>query len=202
MLPMFQQARPAREGPEIEWKERLPAPARLARICDSGEVVGVADAEAVRAELVRIADELLDPPVDLATRRRRAYGLVLLEARVARARRPPVHVLLPCGRRVAYVRDGSMSRPAGRRELQALKRGPARAPSLDEGAWRVLAALARARALAAASIARAARLGARAARRSLVRLKQAGLVLERDDGALWLSPAGHERLARRKGGKR
>ncbi len=207
-----------REGPEVEWKERLPEPARLARtLCafangrggtlfvgvrDSGEIVGVEDAKLVRAALERIAAELLDPPVALATRRRRAGGRVLLEARVARARRTPVRVLLPSGRRVAYVRDGSSSRPAGRLELQSLRAGPLRSHGLDEGDWRVLAALARGRSLAAASVARAARLGARPARRSLVRLQQAGLVLERDDGALWLSPAGQERLARKKGGKR
>jgi hypothetical protein len=195
-----------REGPELEWKERLGAPFRVAAtLCafangrggvlrfgvrDDGEVVGVADPAAVRREVLRIAAERLVPPLAIAAGRGQ-QGTV--DVRVAEAREKPVRVVRADGREVAYVRDGASSRPAGPAEERRLRLpGPRRGGSLGPVELRVLHAVRAGRGGATeGTLARIVRSGRRAVRRGLAALEQAGLVARQDGGRLWLTPAGH-----------
>ncbi len=207
--------KPGREGPRTEWKQWLPRDERVARtlaafanggggalvvgVSDSGEVVGVEDPWAVIESVRRIARERVDPPVSVSPRRIVVRDRSVVEFRILAPDRAPVVVLLPDGRRVPYVRDGSSSRPAGPRELKALAHAPARAVRLDDPARRFLAALACLREPSISVLARAARMGPRTARRVLVVLVEAGLVMENEGGRIWLTPLGHERVG---GGRR
>ncbi|MFG0320438.1 MAG: helix-turn-helix domain-containing protein [Planctomycetota bacterium JB042] len=201
--------RPGREGPTLEWKVSLPRSDRVAAtfaafangaggrllvgVSDSGELVGVDDAAAVRSALERLAAERLDPPVPVRTRRISVDGKVVVEARIERVDDGPVAAVTRGGRSAVYVREGSSSRPADASELRALGRSrSAGALSADDDTRRVLAAL-RKKTRRASEVARAAGLGARAAKRAVARLTRAGWVLERDDGRLWVTPVGHDR---------
>ncbi len=95
-----------------------------------------------------------------------------------------------------YVREGSSSRQASREEARALARVTGGSARLDATGRRLLTEIAKAKAPTLASIAKASRMGARTARRGLVPLIQAGLVLENPDRRLWLTPHGHRRLRR------
>lgn len=199
--------KPGREGPTVEWKVVLPRSDRVAAtICafangvggtlivgvsDAGEVVGVDDPAAVRRALEEIATERIAPPARLRIRSITVAGCVVVEARVPASADGPVAVLGRSAGCTVYLREGSSSRPADARELRALARRSPPVALVDEDR-RVLAAL-RKKSLRTADLARVARLGARAAKRAAVRLVRAGYVLERDDGRLWITPAGHGR---------
>lgn len=199
----------------MEWKVRLPRAERLARILsafangaggtllvgvrDDGTVVGVDDPVLVRREILRIAREGVAPPLRLAIRRRPGADQHVVEVQVP-ASAVPVGVLRPQGEVVPYVREGSSSRPAGTRERRALERGPVRAGGgLNDLERRLLAVLARRGPEPVAALAHALRVGKRSARRAAVACVRAGLVLEKEDGRLWLTPQGHERLRRTRG---
>lgn len=197
------------EGPELEWKERLPRLDRVAALLaafangnggrllvgvrDDGSVRGAGDLEAARAA-IRRAHARLEPRPGLSLRRLVRGERVVLEARVAPSREP-VGVLGFGGDRTIYVRDGSSTRRADPCEARALGRVD-RGGRLDRELRELLAALAAARVKTPAGIARAARRGERATRRGLVRLARASLALERADGRWWITPRGHARLRR------
>lgn len=209
--------KPGREGPQMEWKERLPRSDRLARtVCafangvggtlligvrDSGQLVGVPDPEVARSELRRICRELLSPPVRMSTRRRVLGGRTVLEARIAAEEQEVVEVIQTGGRRTVYVRDGSSSRPATPQELKQLRRGRPTGISLDSADLRVLVALSRADRPTAATLSRKLRQSRRAFNRVLVGLVRLGLVAEKEKGVLWLTPLGHQAVQRRGGAR-
>jgi len=198
------------EGPEREWKEVLPRKDRIANtLCafangeggtllvgvrDDGQVVGLANPEFVKADLERVAAGL-EPPQTIKASIRKVEGCVLLEVRVAPSSEP-VSVTGPDGELCVYVRDGSSSRLASKAEARALARVSGGRTRIDSTARRLLEEISRSRTPTLATIARAVRLGERAARRRLVPLIQAGLVLEKADRRLWLTPHGHRRLRR------
>ncbi len=197
------------EGPELEWKERLPRLERVAALLaafangnggrllvgvrDDGSVRGAGDLAATR-EAIREAHRRLEPRPRLAFERLSRGGRVILAVRVSPSREP-VAVVGPAGRRTLYVRDGSSTRRADAQEARALARVE-RGTRVDRELRELLAAVAAARPKTLAGIARAARRGERATRRGLVRLARAGLALERADGRWWLTPRGHARLGR------
>lgn len=197
------------EGPECEWKERLPRPEKLARtlaafangvggslwvgVTDSGELIGVPHPREVRLELERVAAENVSPAISVRVERRRVEGLTLLAAHVSPASERPVSALGRDGRGRVYVRDGSSSRPAEPQTVRALGRPRAGRVQLDGDARRIVAILARDERLSLAELARAARLGPRNARRAVVRLRDAGLVHGGQGRRLSLTPAGHRR---------
>jgi DNA-binding transcriptional ArsR family regulator len=197
------------EGPETEWKERVPRAERLARtlaafanggggtlwigVRDDGARCGVDDELRDRRRLGR-ASALVDPPVRLDVRRHAQGDVLLLEVRVRAAAQTPVAVVQPDGRRVVYVRDAASTRPAGTAALRALERPPASKPRIGAQERRLLGLLAQGDGLTLSALASAARMGQRTARRLLIPLLRAGLVHERDGRRFALTPPGHRRL--------
>jgi len=191
----------------MEWKSQLPSRDLAARtLCafangvggkllvgvgDAGEVLGVSDSHGVCEDLRRAATDDLLPAVRVRCRIIDVAGLSVIEATIPAVEAGPVALRLPDGSTAVYVREGSSSRPAGPDEVKALaKRRRAR---IDDDGRRLLLSL-RGGPRRASELARAARLGSRAAKRGVVRLCQAGMVLEKQDGRLWITPAGHQRL--------
>lgn len=197
------------EGPDSEWKERVPRPERLAKtfaafanggggtlwigVSDNGQRRGVADEAAARRGLAA-ALALVDPAPRAEVRKHLIDGALLLEVVVADGAEKPFAVVRPGGERVVYIRDGSSSRRAGERAVRALARPPARKAKLGEKERKLLGLLAARDGLTLGELARAARLGQRTARRLLVPLLQAGLVHEKDGRRFALTPQGHRRL--------
>lgn len=197
------------EGPECEWKERLPRHERIAKtlaafangcggslwigVRDSGEAVGVSDPRLVELNLRIVAEELVQPLLDLEFRRHHWRGRTLIEVRVEADPRRPFAALTAEGELRVYVRDGSSTRPAAAHTVRALQRVvPRRAPAaLDPKSLRLLRLLAEHREPTLSELARFARMGRRAARRLLVPLLQSGLIAETDRHRLWLTPLGH-----------
>lgn len=197
------------EGPECEWKERLPRPERVAKtlaafangcggslwvgVRDSGEAVGVGDPHLVELTLRIVAEELVRPFPGLEFRRHSWRGRTLIELRVEASEPRPFAALTQEGELRVYVRDGSSTRPAAPHTVRALERGPVRraAPVLDPRALRLLRILAERREPTLSELARLARMGRRAARRLVVPLLQSGLIAENDRHRLWLTPLGH-----------
>lgn len=203
------------EGPESEWKERLPRPNSVARtlaafangvggrfwvgIRDDGQVVGVGPSDdEVIAELRRINADLIVPPVELQVERRRYLDRTLIEATVAPSVSRPVLAPGRDGVPTAFLRDDASTRRASRAIQKVWAReSPKR--TLDPKARRLLAELkGRARFDQAGptlpELARLARLGQRAARRALVELQQAGLITDRGNGRYGLTPLGTRRV--------
>ena len=202
------------EGPETEWKERLPRPFAVARtlaafangvggalwvgVRDDGRPVGVAPPPSATVdELRRIAQEHVVPPQELEVKEHRMGSITLLEARVPSSDDRPVMAPGRDGALTAFVRDGASTRRASRLVLKAWKRDAPKV-TLDSRAKRVLKELKlRARFDAAGptvgELARAASLGTRAAKRTLVILERAGLLTDRGGGRYGLTPEGHRR---------
>ena len=195
------------EGPESEWKERPPSAFRLARtlaafhngvggrlwigVADDGVIVGLEDLE--EAELaVEQAARLVTPRPGMDLFRHRSQGLPILEVRVA-AGEPPALVQRG-GASVLYVRDGASTRPASAASTRRMTRGEARRIQLDRKEKRLLLELSRRGPIALPELAKAARMGRRNTRRSLVKLLQAGLVHEDASDRFSLTPAGHRRV--------
>lgn len=205
------------EGPESEWKERLPRPERIARtmsafangvggkiwvgVRDDGAVVGVADAAETTGELRRIASDLVAPSPALRVKTVRFARVALVVAEVGASEVRPVLAPGRDGRLAPFVRDGSSTRPAPRAIQRVWSRGASRV-SLDARERRLLREI-RLRAQDGTSgpdlkeLARASRVGQRAARRALVQLQASGLVAERTAGHFGLTPEGHSRARRR-----
>lgn len=205
------------EGPESEWKERLPRPERIARtmsafangvggkvwvgVRDDGAVIGVADAAETARELRRIGDALVAPSPKLEVRMVRYAGAELVVAEISPSEVRPVLAPGRDGTLAPFVRDGSSTRPAPRAIQKVWSRGAARV-SLDARERRLLREI-RTRAQDGTAgpdlkeLARASRTGPRAARRALVQLQAAGLVTERTAGHFGLTPEGHARARRR-----
>ncbi len=205
------------EGPESEWKERLPRAERIARtmsafangvggkiwvgVRDDGAVVGVADAVETTGELRRIARDLVAPSPRLQVRAVRLAGVTLVVAEVGASEVRPVLAPGRDGKLGPFVRDGSSTRPAPRAIQRVWSRGASRV-TLDARGRRLLREI-RLRAQDGTAgpdlkeLARASRVGQRAARRALVQLQAAGLVTERTAGHFGLTPEGHSRARRR-----
>ncbi len=197
----------APEGPECEWKVRLPRADRIARticafangvggtlwvgVADDGRLVGCDDPDAVRASIERVAAHL-DPPQTVQCARRRAEGVTLLEVRVPRAQ-GPVRVWESGGRGLVYVRDGSSTRAAGAATVRAMERSGDARVRLDETLTKLLRAIA-ARPSRLSEITKDVKWGQRNARRGLVTLVRAGLVQERADRRFWVTPKGHRKV--------
>lgn len=195
------------EGPECEWKEIPPAPARLARtlaafhngvggrvwvgVADDGLLVGLRDPDDARAQ-VEAAASLVDPSPRLSIGRRQVEGRTLLEVQV-HAGSQPAAVVGPRGGRRVYVRDGASSRPAGTEQIRLLARGRAKLGGLDERARRLLARLARRGPATRRELTSALKVSPRGLRRTLVPLIDAGLVMEGQGQRLSLTPRGHRR---------
>ncbi|MEM1451007.1 MAG: ATP-binding protein [Planctomycetota bacterium] len=207
------------EGPTSEWKERMPRSERIARtfsafangvggslwvgVRDDGATVGVEATGEVVAELRRIAESLVTPPVRVEVSVVPFRDRRLVHCRVAAAEGGDRPVLAPGrdGVATAYVRDGASTRRAGRATLRTWERGSVRR-QLDTKTRRVLRELATLlrgghSGPTLGDLARAARMGQRAARRAIVELVGAGLATERSEGRYGLTPEGHERARRR-----
>ena len=205
------------EGPESEWKERLPRAERVARtLCafangvggklwvgvrDDGAAVGLVGPRETAEELRRIAAELVAPSQTLQVRTVTHAGATLVVAKVSASEARPVLAPGRDGKLAPFVRDGSSTRLAPRAIQKVWLRGAARV-ALDARERRLLREI-RARALDGVAgpdlkeLARAARVGLRAARRALIQLQAAGLVTERTAGHFGLTPEGHARARRR-----
>ncbi|MEE2940266.1 MAG: ATP-binding protein [Planctomycetota bacterium] len=205
------------EGPECEWKERLPRSERVGRtfaafangvggwlwvgVRDDGRVIGVGRPDEVERELERIASDLVVPPLEVTIGRHVHAGRVLLVARVERAETRPVLAPGRDGSPQAFHRDGASTRIAPRALVKSWERAsPAR--SLDTKARRILREIAErshhdGTGPNLVDVARFGRIGKRAARRLVVDLVQQGLVTERDGGRFGLTPEGHRRVRRR-----
>jgi len=200
------------EGPESEWKERLPRPERVAKtlvafangcggslwigVRDSGEAVGVSDPRLVELALRIVAEELVRPLPELEFRRHVVRGHTLVELRVTKGGARPYGMLTAEGDLRVYVRDGSSTRPAASHTVRALARAQHEEPSpvasrLDPRALRLLRILAERREPTLSELARIARMGRRSARRLVVPLLRSGLVGENERHRLWLTPLGH-----------
>lgn len=200
----------AREGPTVEWKSELPKNGGIKKsLCalangtggtiwigvdDTGCACGLRDVEATVLTLEAIAREELDPPLELTLSRVRAGGLQLLRVEVPVAAGGLVEVVAKGERRV-YVRDGTNSRPASQAEVRALARSRDTKVRIDAESRRLLTALAGCQAPTRSELGRKARFGTKALKRALTNLLQAGLVLERADRRLWITPGGHRVLA-------
>lgn len=205
------------EGPDSEWKERLPRPERIARtisafangvggkiwvgVRDDGAAVGVADVGETTAALRRIASELVAPSPSLQVRTVECDGAQLVVAEVPSSELRPVLAPGRDGELAPFVRDGSSTRPAPRAIQRVWSRGAARV-TLDARERRILREI-RLRAQDGTAgpdlkeLARASRVGQRAARRAVVQLQAAGLITERTAGHFGLTPEGHTRARRR-----
>ena len=205
------------EGPELEWKERMPQHDRAAAtLCafangnggslfigvrNDGTVCGVVDAAAVCAQLRDRARSRIDPPLSLRLVRHADDLRIVVEARIAARPGEPAAVIGARGARRVYVREGSSSRPASPAEVKALRlRVPGGAPSAAQR--RVLELLRRLGPAPLRAIAGALNVGMRTARRQLVDLVDHGFVLERDDRRFWLTPRGIARMDGSRGGSR
>jgi predicted HTH transcriptional regulator len=188
----------------MEWKLRLPRDDRIATtlaafangcggtvivgVRDSGEVQGVHRPAQVESELRRVSTELVDPPIKVELSRRSQDSKAIVLARV---RPSPVLVAVLRGpERILYVRDGSSTRKATTAEAALLARGPSARVRLDRTALRLLTAVTSTNPPTVTAIAKAVKMGQRGARRVLVRLMQAGLIMERGGGRFWLTPRG------------
>ncbi len=203
------------EGPESEWKERLPRPNSVARtlaafangvggrlwvgIRDDGRVLGVGPSDGeIIAELQRINADLLVPSVELHVERRQYLDRTLIEARVSASEARPVLAPGRDGIPTAFLRDDASTRKASRAIQRVWARDSPKL-SLNPKAKRVLAELkGRARFDQAGptlpELAKLARLGRRAARRAIVELQQAGLIADRGSGHYGLTPLGARRV--------
>ena len=206
-----------REGPETEWKERLPRAERIARtmsafangvggqiwvgVRDDGTPVGVADPAETIGELRRIARDLVTPPPRIEVQAHVLERCQLIVAEVHAADSKPVLAPGRDGVPTAFLRDGSSTRKAPRAVVRVWERNrPTR--SLESRERRVLREIAArvgegAPGPTLAEVAHAARTGQRAARRAIVQLQIAGLVTERTAGRYGLTPEGHARARRR-----
>ena len=124
------------EGPESEWKERLPRPERIARtmsafangvggkiwvgVRDDGAVIGVADAAETAGELRRIASDLVAPSPALRVKTVRFARVALVVAEVGASEVRPVLAPGRDGRLAPFVRDGSSTRPRAARDPAGL----------------------------------------------------------------------------------
>jgi predicted HTH transcriptional regulator len=198
------------EGPECEWKERLPRPERIAKtlaafangcggslwigVRDSGEAIGVSDPSLVELMLRSVAQDHVQPFPELEFRRHAWHERTLVELRVGADLRRPFAARTIDGELRVYVRDGSSTRPAAAHTVRALERRPSRrfrVNELDPRALRLLRVLVERREPTLSELARCARMGRRAARRLLAPLLQSGLIAETDRHRLWLTPLGH-----------
>jgi len=184
------------EGPEVEFKVRLPSQLRLARsVCafansfggviiagvdDQGRIIGV-DSENETRQAFHACLDCIEPRPEIRVEQTECSGALLLTCQVARGTDKPYQVVSPQGRRI-FIRAGSSVRP--------LNDGRALA---DEDIWR--------RKLKLSSLQKAImgtirtdegiKLGPLSARhnlsrhktaRLLVPLLKAGVVIEKDGG--------------------
>lgn len=201
------------EGPESEWKERLPRPERVARtfaafangvggtlwvgVRDDGHAVGVARPAEVVGELRRIAQTLVVPPLPVTVERRAMGERVLVVARIPRSPTRPVLAPGRDGLLHAFHRDGASTRLAPRGLVRSWTDATPRRP-LEPRGRRLLRELAQRNhhdgsGPTLPELARLLRTGRRAARRLVVDLVQRGFVTERPDGRYGLSPEGYRR---------
>jgi len=201
---------PGPEGPEVEWKERLSGPFRVAAtmcafangrggvivfgVRDTGEAVGVDDPAEVRRAVREIARQRMEPGVRIETAVRRLSGVSVVEVRVFGAASRPVRAVRKDGSEVACLREGSSSRPAQAGEERALGSEPGHAARADAEGLRLLQLIRDGRADTEGGLAQAVNRSRRTVRRALVPLLRGGLILQQSGGRLWLTPDGHHRL--------
>jgi hypothetical protein len=118
-----------------------------------------------------------------------------LDIRVEPSIQRPVAVWGAAGEDVVFVRDGSSTRRADGAESRALKYSDPRTHRLEDKHQRLLRAILRERPARLAAVARTAHMGKQNAKRALVQLEENGLIMIREDGDYWLSPAGYRFLA-------
>jgi len=197
------------EGPFEEWKRRLPKGDRIVNtlcafangeggtlwigIGDTGEVLGVADPQAVVAALTELARHHCEPPVELTTVVVADSGRALVRADVRAAGVRPVAVIAAGVEPIVYVREDSHTRRATSGEARALASMGAK-PRIDAAARRVLQAVAALGDPTWSEAARKAGSGPKAFKRALMPLVRGGLVLEKSGKRLWLTPRGHAQL--------
>lgn len=197
-----------REGPEDEWKERIPSPERMARtlaafsngvggrvwvgITDGGRIIGVPNLEAAKEEMLR-ARALVDPPPQLTMNQFPGpCELSLLRVAVAAGQDGPYCVVDANGKYTAYLRNRDATRPIGHKELGRLGQAVGRT-ALNEKDWRLMTILGQQDGLAMKDLARRACAGERSVRRTLVILQRAGLVTEVAGAGFALTPRGFKR---------
>ncbi len=205
-----------REGPELEWKVRLPRAERVAAlfaafangvggrlvvgIRNDGTIAGVASWAQVAAELDAIARARVDPPLDVKIAKRTVEGRVIVEATVRPISSGRARAAGPDGVLVEWVRDGSSTRRASAAEARTLAVAD-RAARPDRESRTALSALERAGRPILAELARRLRWSSRRTRRAVVQLISSGLAAKAADDRLWITPRGHRALAR-SGGSR
>ena len=157
---------------------------------DDGVARGVRKPDEVIETVRDLARSAVEPEVAVQTKRLRVESADIVRIDVA----PDRDHVVQLHDGDVYVRGGSSSRPASAQEVRALRRSRDVRPRLDATARKLLNTLRAGDPPTRTELGRRARLGPKALKRSLVPLMQAGLVSERPDRRLWLTPRGHAAL--------
>ncbi len=189
------------EGPRLEFKRRLPREDRTARtlvafantrgglllvgVTDRGRVHGVHHPEEVRAALLSISRQYVEPELELQMQVLSVRGPAVVACSVPWSKDRPHALVQPDGERVFLVRVGASNRPAEGPTLRALghagrsTRGllPLERAALEWVALETRHARQPGGNATVARFARALNVGEARARRAFVRLEMLGLVV-------------------------
>jgi predicted HTH transcriptional regulator len=200
------------EGPEDEWKEKVPRPNRMARTLaafsngtggriwvgmrDDGQPLGVPNFDTVRRAMNEAA-ALVDPAPQISFHRvSLGDGRSLLRVDVRSGSEGPYCVVGREGERVAYLRNRDITRPIPESEIGRMRKN-SKHFSLQEKDWRLLILLEGSDGMRLNELARHTRMGEREARRRMVALHQASLTSEVEGRGHVLTPRGFKRCRER-----
>lgn len=197
------------EGPETEWKERLPATIKVARtlsafangiggrlwvgVRDDGEQCGIANPDAVKGR-IREAASMVEPEPNIEFRTHAIARGFLVEAHVRGEGDTPAVVYEPDGQKQVYMRDADQTIPADRDDVRWMERVTGAKMSLTDQDRKILLCLSERGRLHMDDLCRVAFMGQRTVKRRLVELRYGGLVLELEGRRFALTPKGHARV--------
>ena len=201
------------EGPEDEWKEKVPSPSRMARtlaafsngtggriwvgMCDEGQPLGVVNFETA-GRAMNAAAALVDPaPQSSFHRVPLVDGRSLLRVDVRPGSKGPYCVVGKGGERVAYLRNRDTTCPIPESEIGRMRKNSTHL-SLQEKDWRLLSLLERNDGMKLKELVRRMRMGEREVRRRMVALHRASLTREVEGRGHVLTPRGFKRCRERR----
>ncbi len=200
------------EGPQSEWKVRLPKPDRTARtLCafsngaggslwvgvrDDGSLAGVHDVLKVTREL-QAASAYVDPEPHFEVHTAQEMGLTLVHVRVLAGSHAVYRVLSGSHGPTVYLREGSSNRPADRQATKALQ-NPSKV-RLNPKQRQLLVLLNGQPPQTVKELATQLRMGERNSRRLLIPLLRGGLAHSREGKRYALTALGVAQLERSQG---